>query len=415
MPKIAKEISAAEVRKINQTGNHRVGGIPGLILKVSETGAKRWILRISIGGKRCDLGLGAYPEISLVEAKKEAKNLRAKVQLGINPLQERKAAKRKLQESQLALARTFEKIAHDCWQIKAAEFKNQKHIKQWYQVLQTYAFPQIGKMPIADITPADCVRVLQPIWLAKPETAQRVRIRMCAVFDYAKAAGLRQANNPAEWRGCLEPLLPTHTRATRKVQHMPSLRVEDAPRLYQHLINSGGSVSALALQFLILTACRSSEVRLLCWEDIQDDIIKLPAERMKAGKAHILPITPELQKLLDFIPQTPSPNVFLGQRKATLSDQALSQMLKILHQQALAQGEKGYQDADSKRITTPHGLRSTFKDWARRYTDYADEVSELQLAHVNNDSTRAAYARDSLLDKRRQLMTAWEDFLNQSS
>lgn len=414
MPKKSAELSAIHIKRLNDPGRYAVGGVDGLHLMVKPTGAKSWILRVSIAGKRTDAGLGGYPDVGLSEARELAKEFKRKLREGINPMLERMEAKASL-ASTIRQSVTFQQVAVDCHQVKSAEFKNQKHAAQWINTLEQYAFPVLGSRQVSSITTADVLEVLQPIWSTIPETAGRVRQRIKAVFDYAKSAGQFKGDNPAEWAGCLQPLLPSTGKMKRKAgqSNHPSLAVEDAPRLFVDL-SRRNTMSAFALHLLFLTACRSGEVRGAEWRELDASAScwEVPQDRMKADKPHVIPLTDGALRLLKSVPrQKDCSLVFPGTKLKPLSDNTLQKLLKMMHEQDIRAGGKGYTDPVSGKITTPHGLRSTFKDWARRFTAYADEVSELQLAHVSTDATRAAYARDKLIDLRRKMMTEWERYL----
>lgn len=411
MPKKIKELSAIEVKRLSEPKRHPVGGVAGLLLRVSETGVKNWVLRTTVGHRRVDAGLGGYPDVSLSEARQKAKEFKEKVREGIDPIAERKQVKARLAQERMKQV-TFEQAARDCHDIKKQEFKNDKHAEQWITSIIQYAVPVIGSRAVSEITTLECLNVLKPIWSEKTETASRLRQRMAAVFDYATAAGIRTQPNPSNWKGCLEPLLPSVAKVKKQkgIKHQPALPFAEIPRLYADL-NNRSNISAAALRFLIMTACRSGEIRLARWGefDFKAKIWTIPKIRMKAGKDHMIPLSDLAIELIQSMPRTENcPFVFSASGSTALSEATLTKLLKTIHEQSLKNEDSGYIDPKFEKIATPHGMRSSFKEWARTQSGFSDEVSELQLAHVSTDATRAAYARDSLLEQRRRLMGLWE-------
>ena len=394
MPKIAKELSAYQVRRLKRPGLHAVGGVNGLYLNVKASTGRSWIMRISIERKVRELGLGSYPTVSLEQARERAREVRQQVWNGIDPLAARRAA-REAARADEARHLTFADAAAACWRSKATEFRNPKHAAQWKATLDTYAGPEIGDLSVADVELAHVIKVLEPIWHTKTETASRLRGRIEAVLAWATVNGYRQGDNPARWKGNLEHALPKPSKV-RRVKHHEALPWPQAGAFLVELRNRNG-IADRALEFLILTAARSGEVRGATWAEIDADakLWTVPGERMKAGKPHRVPLSEPALALLKALPRRPGiPWVFAAPRGGRLSDTALLAVLKRM-------------DIDA----VPHGFRSTFKDWCRTSTAYPDEVSELALAHVSSDATRAAYARDELLPQRARLMTAWAHYL----
>lgn len=393
MPKKARELSPLQVRRLSKPGLHAVGGVSGLHLQVKESGARSWILRVKVGKRRPDIGLGGFPDVTLEQARDKAREIREQIRQGIDPIAARRAAQAALLAAQ-AKALTFDEAAKECHAAKASEFRNAKHKADWINSLHRYASPIIGKVPVADVELAHVVKVLSPIWTTKTETATRVRQRIESVLAWAKVSGYRDGENPARWAGNLEHALPKPGKV-RKNEHHPALPWQDVPGFMAELRKRPG-MSARALEFAILTAARSGEVRLATWDEIDLDakLWTVPAERMKAGKQHRVPLSDAAVRLLKALPRMEGcPYVFPAPRGGALSDMSLSAVTRRMSVQAV-----------------PHGFRSSFKDWARSTTAYADEVSELALAHVNSDATRAAYARDELLPKRTRLMRDWAKF-----
>jgi integrase len=408
MPKVAKELSPAEVRRITDSGMHAVGGVSGLMLKVNTSGGRSWILRARVGNRRRDFGLGGFPTVPLSSAREKARELRDKLGQGIDPVAERKAAIAAHIAAQ-ARAVTFKQAATRCHAAKADGFKSAKHSREWLATLERYAFPVIGALPVADVDVTHIQEVLRPIWSTRTETASRVRQRMETVLSWSEVHKYREGANPARWRGNLDELFAKPTKVTRR-RHWPALPWQRMPEFMADLRSRGG-VATRALEFAILTAARSGEVRSATWGeiDMQARIWTVPAEKMKAGKPHRVPLPKAAVELLEGLPRL-SDLVFPAPRGGQLSDAALSAVVKRMHDAEVKAGRDGYPDPTDGRVAVPHGFRSSFKDWCRNNTSAADEVSELALAHVNSDATRAAYARDGLLPQRTRLMTQWAKY-----
>lgn len=405
MPKKAKELTATEVKRLTHsiskvTGKpynalHPVGGVAGLLMQVTPNGAKSWIYRTTVGGKRRNIGLGGFPDVTLAGAREKAREYRELIEKGIDPVEKRQAARQSLIAEQ-GKALTFDDAARQFLAVKSREFKNPKHIQQWTNTLSTYASPYIGKMAVSAIELPHIVQVLEPIWHTKTETAGRVRGRIEKVLAWATVSGFRTGDNPARLKDNVDLALGKPSKI-KKAKHFTALPYAEMPEFMAEL-RQRPAISARALEFAILTAARSGEVRGATWEEIDMDaaIWTIPADRMKAGKPHKVPLCPDAVEILREIPRIDdSEFIFTAPRGGKFSDVALTALLKRMDIKA-----------------TAHGFRSTFKDWAREQTAYADEVSELALAHVNSDATRAAYARSELIDKRRQLMQEWAEYSN---
>ena len=394
MPKKAKELSAAEVRRLTDQGRYPVGGVAGLQMLVSVTGARSWVLRTQIGQKRRDIGLGGFPDVTLAGARDKARELREKISNGIDPVLERKAARDAMRARQ-AKALTFKEAAYLCHNARKDEYSNVKHRQDWINSLERHAFSVIGELSIDEIEVPHVLKVLEPIWKTKTETATRVRQRLESVLSWATVSKYRSGENPARWADNLSELLPNPSKI-RKIQHHKALPWQKVPEFMVELQLREG-MGARALEFIILTAARSGEVRFASWDeiDLAAKLWTIPADRMKARKAHNVPLSGAVIELLERLPRINGSNLlFTAPRGNALSDMSISAVCKRMEVDA-----------------TPHGFRSCFKDWARSRTAYPDEVSELALAHVNNDATRAAYARDELLDQRARLMSDWARYL----
>ena len=420
MPKQPRKKTAKEIENLRKVGFHAVGGVKGLYLRVYESGARCWVLRYatpevrySKAGRpysaRRDLGLGGYPDVTLSQARDRARQYREQIRDGVDPAAQRAEARQRWAES-LRRGLTFEEAAWRAYEAKAPEYRGTQHRKTFIGRLERYAFPVIGSVPVADIGKPEVLAVVEPIWREKPETANRVRNRVETVLTWAKVAGYREGDNPAAWRDNLDRLLPKPQKL-RKVEHFPSLPWQQAPAFMEALRQRDG-FAARALEFVILTAARSGEVRQARWTEInlQARTWTVPADRMKAEKAHTVPLCGDAVTLLESMPRLANePHIFPASRGGALSDMTLTAVIKRMDN---AEPGRWVDPGNGRRITV-HGFRSCFKDWCRSRTAYPDEVSELQLAHVNSDATRAAYARDELLPQRAQLIADWARFLNE--
>lgn len=418
MPKKAKELSALSVAKIKENGRHAVGGVDGLHLRIVN-GSRAWILRVVVGqrfdenGKqqvhRRDIGLGSFPEVSIAEARTKAQEMKAKIRNGIDPIQQKQDQLQALRIQKLR-DRTFRECAHIVITNKSRELKNQKHIAQWSTTLETYVYPVLGDRVIGSITKVDIAKVLEPIWAEKNETAKRLRGRIETIFDYAKAMGYFEGDNPAEWKGNLEPILGNLKQVSRP---HPSLPYEQVAEFIQHLRQKKG-ISPKALEFAILTACRSGEVFGAKWQEIdfKNKVWTIPKERMKADKEHRVPLSQQVICLLESIQSYTQSNdfIFPAPRGGMLSDMSLTTLIKRMHKQIFKENGLGYIDPKQNRVITTHGFRSTFRDWSADKTDYPREVCEHVLAHKLPDEVEAAYLRGAYLEKRRSLMADWANF-----
>jgi integrase len=393
MPRKAAELNALAVRRLSKAGHHVVGGVAGLALQVAPSGARTWILRLKIGTKRRDMGLGGFPDVELAEARERARTARALLEQGVDPIEHRRQAKQALVAEQ-ARRRTFEQCAREYIDLKSPEWSNSKHASQWTNTLVAYAYPVIGKLPVAEIELSHVLNVLKPIWTSKTETAARVRARIEAVLDWATVHLFRSGPNPARWKGHLDKMLPRPSKVAAVVHHQ-ALAVKELPRFMRALRAQKG-MGARALEFAILTAARSGEVRGATWSEIdfENRLWIVPAQRMKAGKEHRCALSDEAIRLLNTLPRvTDCEYVFPSVTGRTLSDMTLSAVLRRMKVRAV-----------------PHGFRSTFKDWASEHTAHAREVVEMALAHTIAEKVEAAYRRGDLLAKRRLLMQEWAQF-----
>lgn len=365
----------------------------GLYLRITPQGSSSWQFRYTIAGKRRLMGLGGCADVGLAEARELAAEARKKLKQGIDPLE----AKIQDEVTQKAKQVTFEDAALEYIELHRAGWRNAKHEQQWRNTLRDYAFKKFGNRPIQEVDTSLVLDALKPIWQEKPETANRVRNRIELVIDSARAQGLYIGSNPAAWRGHLDKLLPKRSRASRA--HHAAMDYRKLPEFYETLQTERDSLSATALALTILTACRTSEVLLAKWAefDLDEALWTIPAERMKAGKAHRVPLSSEALRLLKTLPQK-DVLVFPGQRKdRPLSNMAMTMCLRKLKLADL----------------TVHGFRSTFRDWAAEETHYPNIVAEQALAHVVGNAVEAAYRRGDLLEKRRALMEDWATYCTQ--
>ena len=340
-----------------------------------------------IGNKRRDVGLGGFPDITLTIARDKARDARSKIEHGVDPIAARKSAK-----ATLVSALTFDEAAKRLIQAKSPEWKNDKHTAQWKSTLDTYASPTIGKLPVDKVGLTHVVDILTPLWITKTETASRLRSRMEAVLAWATASGYRKGDNPARWKGNLDALLAKPGKV-RKVVHHSALDMDALPAFMAALREREG-ISARALEFLVLTAARSGEVRGATWSEIDGKVWTIPAARMKAGKEHRVPLSPTAVQLLKGLPRmADSEFLFPAARGGPLSDMALTAVMRRMEVDAV-----------------PHGFRSTFREWTSEKTNYPNHVAEMALAHTIGDKVEAAYRRGDLFDKRTRMMADWAKF-----
>lgn len=347
------------------------------------------------------MGLGGYPDVTLAAAKEAARTARSKIAQGIDPIEDARAQRSKLIASQLS-ALTFSEAAKRYIDTHEATWRNAKHVQQWRNTIQAYAEPVIGKMLVRDVGQAEILKVLEPIWRTKTETASRLRGRLESVFDWAAARGYRVDSNPARWKGLLDKLLPAPGKIS-KTDHHRALPYAELPKFMQSL-NKQHGIGAKALEFAILTACRSGEVRGATWGEFDMDsaVWTVPADRMKACKEHRVPLSDAAMAILkaqrvvafcDYVFPSSHSSKVSGEEGKPLSDMTLAAVLRRMNVSAV-----------------PHGFRSTFRDWCAEETDYPREVAEMALAHTIGNKVEAAYRRGDLLDKRRQLMQDWADY-----
>ena len=399
MPKKAVELGALAVSRLSEPGLHFVGGVAGLGLQIAPGGSKSWVLRVVISGKRRDMGLGGFPDVTLAGAREAARVARASVRQGIDPIETAKAARSALSASR-AKDLTFEQCAAKYLEAHEAGWKNPKHRKQWAASLKTYAYPKFGHLMVRDVELPHILSALEGIWLKKTQTATRVRGRIEAVLSWAIAGGYRHGLNPARWNGHLDLMLASPSKIMKE-EHHPAVQIEQMGAFMSELRQREG-IGARALELVILTACRSGEVRGAVWSeiDLKAKLWTIPAERMKAGVIHRVPLTDEAVAIIKAQPKIDNVEfVFSSARGGKLSDMTLSQLMRRM----------AFKDKAGK-MCVPHGLRSTFRDWCSEHTNYPREVVEMALAHTIDNKVEAAYRRGDLLEKRRPLMKDWTKF-----
>jgi len=382
-------------------GRHADGG--GLYLRVQAGGAKSWLFRTLAGGKARDIGMGPADgpkALSLAKARERARELATLAAKGEaiegNRAKARKAAARA--QAEALAGKTFKQIAEALIDRKEGGWRNAKHKHQWRNTLASYAYPHFGDVPVAQIETSHVLAALEPIWTAKPETASRVRGRIENVLDAAKVQGARSGENPARWRGHLDHILPKPEKLARG--HHAALPYADLPAFMAELAGRE-ALAARALEFVILTATRSGEVLGATWGEVDLDkgLWTIPAERMKAGREHVVPLSPRACEVLKAVLPlntncSDAAFLFPGARGRQLSGMAMGMLLRRMGQAAI----------------TVHGFRSTFREWAGESTAFAREVVEHALAHQLADKAEAAYQRGTLLPKREKLMEAWATY-----
>ena len=409
MPKRARELGSLEVKRLTRPGVHAVGGVAGLALQVTGTGARSWVFRYRHNGRRREAGLGPYPDVPLAKAREYAREARDMLRHGADPIAERQAAQRRLL--------TFAEAVELYDQEKAVEFRSGLHRQQWRASLDRHAVPLLGEIAVADITLQDVLATLRPIWTTKTETASKVRQRIERVLDYTTVAGHRSGENPARWRGNLDMVLPAPTKLAGG-QHYSALQLDDAPRWYAALRAREGT-SARALEFQALTASRTGAVRFATWDEFDLErglwIIQPGRQSSKippSGRPHRVPLTDSLIFLLDELPREQgNPLVFWAPRGGAYSDAALAAVMRKIHAADLKSGNRGYFDAQSDKPAVPHGLRSTFRTWVAERTRFDGDMAEIALAHKVGSKVQQAYDRSDQVEKRREMMGAWGSFL----
>ena len=403
MARRQQRLSALQVTRLTKPGLYGDGG--GLTLQITPTGAKSWLFRYMVSGKSFGMGLGPTHTVSLAEARQKALDARKLLLDGINPLA---AKKQKQIAAALADAKmmTFDQCAEAYILAHRAGWKNAKHGDQWTNTLNTYASPVFGHLPVADIDTSLVVKCLAPIWESKTETASRLRGRIESVLGWATTSGYRTGENPARWKGHLENLLATISKTSRTKNH-PSLPWQRVGA-FMSALRAREGMAARAVEFAVLTACRSGEVRGARWAefDLANKLWTIPAERMKAKREHQVPLSDAALALLESMPKDDDAEVvFAGTKGQPLSDMSLTAVIRRMNGDA----KPIWADTNGDSITV-HGFRSSFRMWAAETTNYPREVAEHALAHQLPDAVERAYQRGSQFAKRAALMAEWAGY-----
>jgi integrase len=393
MARNIQRLSALEVTRASTPGLYADGA--GLYLRVGRGGAKSWAFRFMLNGKAREMGFGGLTKVSLADARKRAIEARSLLGEGRDPLAHREdESQQRVAAEKLTAARsmTFDMCAEAYISAHEVSWRNEKHRQQWRNTLTTYVSPVFGSVPVQDIDIDLVMKAVESLWSKKTETARRVRGRIEIILDWAKVRGYRSGENPARWRGNLVHLLPARSKV-RKVKHHAALPYTEMGGFMRDLREMEGT-GAAALEFLILTVGRTGEVIGARWPELnlKSGVWVVPAERMKSGREHRVPLSPATIALVKRRPHAKDGYVFT----ARSPDAPLSNMALLMTLGRMNHGN-----------ITAHGFRSTFRDWAAERTSFPSEVVEMALAHVIEDKTEAAYRRGDLFDKRRQLMDAW--------
>lgn len=381
------------VKAIKKPGLHAVG--KNLYLQVGKTGSRSWVMKYMHNGRSREMGLGSYDVVDLKVAREKVIDAKRLIDRDIDPIdhQNQKAAEA---EAEVKRGQSFQEVAEAYMAIHVPQHSNAKHRKQWPSTLKRYVYPVMGQKAISEIDQDDIKKVLQPIWNTKTETASRVRGRMEKILDYAAYSKMRDGDNPARWKGAMAHEFAPKEKVS-PVKHQRSLHYKEVPEFWVRLLQEP-NLSARCLEFLILTATRSNEVRLATWDEIELEvrIWRIPKERMKAGRGHNVPLSTSAVKLLEQLkPYTDGGLIFPGIKPGKpLSENTKVQLLKRM-------------GVDS----TAHGFRASFRTWAADRTNYPFAVMEAALAHITGSATVQAYQRGDHLEKRRALMQEWDDHL----
>lgn len=379
-----KALTALTIKQLTKPGRYADGN--GLYIVVDETGAKRWLLRIVVQGKRRDIGLGGYSLVSLAEAREQALIFRKMARSGGDPLAAKRAAVR--------VVPTFQQAAETVHAQRKGAWRNSKHGQQWINTLKEYAYPTLGELPVDRIDTPHILKVLAPIWLAKGETARRVRQRMGAVMDWAKAAGHRTGDNPVEGVARGLPKQPA------KDGHHAALPYAAVPRFVADMkATNSGEIAKLSFEFLILTATRTSETLGAAWHefDLEAGLWTVPEERMKAKRLHRVPLSSRCFEILHSAKDLSAGSRFVFPGRNGDAPQSNMVFLKMIERM--------------KVKATAHGFRSSFRDWVAETTLFPREIAEMALAHTIENKVEAAYRRGDLLDKRKEMMSEWSKYV----
>lgn len=398
MARVSNRLTAMMVQKLKEKGRYSDGD--GLYLQIGPTGRKSWLFRYTRHGNAHEMGLGALNAMSLADARGAAASARHMLATGVDPLEAR-VRERERQRAEACSGITFSECAAAYIEANKSGWRSEKHAAQWSSTIKAYAEPVLGDLPVQAIGLNKIMEVLQPIWGTKTETASRLRGRIETILDWAAVQKYRSAENPARWKGYLDKVLPPPSKV-QKAQHHPALPYAEIGTFMKALRQQEGN-AARALELTILTAARTSEALNAQWEelDLNGEVWNIPGERMKAGNDHRVPLSKAAMDVLTKMAAVrQGAFVFPGRKKEQpLSNMVFLQLLKRMERTDI----------------TPHGFRSTFRDWTSERTAFPREVAEMALAHTIGSKVEAAYRRGDLLDKRRELMEAWADFCSASA
>jgi integrase len=400
MARQISKLTAISIPRIKEPGLHPDGN--GLYLRVKVDGRKTWVFRFMLHGKAREMGLGALNALSLADARSKAAACRKQISEGIDPIAARDAATAKAQ-LEAARVQTFRQCAEAYIEANKPGWRNAKHAAQWETSLETYAYPIIGHLAVQDVDVTLVLKVLEQkkpkwegkkFWEATPETANRIRNRMECVLDWANAREYRRGENPARWRGHLENLLPSK-RKLKGVKHHAALPYDEVCDFLKALRQQQG-MGVDAFEFLILTAARTSEVTGARWRefDLKKNVWTIPAERIKGGREHRVPLSTRALEILKQLPFSENKDGFVFPGRNIHKPLSKMGLISILNRMG-------------RRDITVHGFRSSFRDWAAEQTHYPREIVEIALAHVSGDRVELAYRRSDLFEKRQKLMDAW--------
>jgi integrase len=401
MAKNIQRLTAIAVTRASKPGLYPDGA--GLYLRVARNGSKSWAFRFTLNGKPREMGLGGLTKVGLADARKKATDVRRTLSDGYDPVtlrQEEEARRPAAVKLTAAHSMTFDKCAEAYISAHEISWRNEKHRQQWRNTLTTYVSSVFGSTPIQNVDIDLVMKVIEPLWRTKTETARRVRGRIEVILDWARVRGYRTGENPARWRGNMDHLLPARSKV-RPIKHHAALPYSEISAFMQDLRKIEG-VSAAALEFLILTVGRTGEVIYARRPEInlKDKVWIIPAARMKSSREHRVPLSPPAIAVLKQMPESEDGYLFPGRSSgAPLSNMALLMTLGRMNRGNI----------------TAHGFRSTFRDWAAECTNFPREVVEMALAHVIEDRTEAARRSGDLFDKRRRLMDGWARFCQQPS
>lgn len=399
MARAIERLNALQVSRLKKPGYHADGA--GLYLQVAPGGSKSWVLRFKRDGKTREMGLGGASVFTLAEARERAREARKQLADKVDPIEARLEADRERRRAE-AKALLFKDAASRYIAAHEAGWRNAKHGYQWTQTIESFANPHIGDMNVAAIETADVMRVLSPIWATKNETASRLRGRIENILDWCRVQGFRAGDNPARWRGHLDKLLPKPSKIA-KVENHPALPWQRMPAFMQALRERPGA-AARALEFAILTAARSGEVRGAMWHeiDLEARVWRVPGQRMKAGKPHDVPLSDAAISVLEAMQAEGMEGlIFRGRKDAALSDMSLLAVIRRMNAPTPV-----WVDKDGKPVLV-HGMRASFRMWAAEASTHPRELAEFALAHQLPDRVEASYQRSTLFERRRLLMADW--------